>query len=93
MGVKGMIGAFKMERKVTRIGNSLGVTMTEAFKKLGIEHGDQVKIEINEQNGEIVIRKKRKHVEIPEGVDPTFFESLAKGMNEYDKTLKGLKDR
>jgi antitoxin MazE len=88
-----MIGDIKMERKVTRIGNSLGVTLTEAFKKLGIEHGDDVKIEINEQSGEIVIRKKRKHVEVPEGMDSNFFESLAKGMNQYDKTLKGLKDR
>jgi antitoxin MazE len=88
-----MMGALSMERKVTRIGNSLGVTMTEALKKLGIEYGDEVKIEIKEDTGEIVIRKKRQHVEIPEGVDPNFFESLTKGMNEYDKTLKGLKDR
>lgn len=84
-----MIG---VERKVTKFGNSLGITMTEALKQIGLELGDTVQINVNETNGEIVIRKANK-VTLPEGISTDFLETLTLVMNRYDDTLKGLKDR
>ncbi|MFC5714405.1 AbrB/MazE/SpoVT family DNA-binding domain-containing protein [Thalassorhabdus alkalitolerans] len=80
-----------MERKVTKIGNSLGVTFpTELLKRLGVTHGDDVFIE--EQDGAIVIRKSQK-VQLPKGVSDDFFDTLDKNMKQYDETMKGLVDR
>jgi putative addiction module antidote len=80
-----------MERKVTKIGNSLGVTFpTELLKRLGVKQGDGVFIE--EQDGAIVIRKSQK-VQLPKGVSTDFFDVLDKNMKQYDETIKGLVDR
>ncbi|WP_332633601.1 AbrB/MazE/SpoVT family DNA-binding domain-containing protein [Halalkalibacter flavus] len=80
-----------MERKVTKIGNSLGVTFpAELLKRLGVAHGDDVFIE--EQDGAIVIRKSQK-VQLPKGVSDDFFDILDKNMKQYDETIKGLVDR
>lgn len=81
-----------MERKVAKFGNSLGITMTEAFKRIGVELGDSVQIDVREQDGEIVIRKANK-VSLPAGISPDFMETLSQVMEEYNETLKGLKDR
>lgn len=81
-----------MERKVSRFGNSLGITMTDALKQVGLDLGDIVTIDIREAEGEIVIKKVNK-VSLPEGIGPDFMESLSKVMKNYDETLKGLKDR
>jgi antitoxin component of MazEF toxin-antitoxin module len=82
----------EMERKVTKFGNSLGITMTEALKQVGLELGDMVQIDVKEADGEIVIRKAHK-VSLPAGISTEFLETLSNVMNEYDETLKGLKDR
>jgi antitoxin MazE len=37
----------EMERKVSKFGNSLGITMTDALKQLGIEAGDTVSIDVH----------------------------------------------
>jgi antitoxin MazE len=80
-----------MERKVTKIGNSLGVTFpTELLKRLGLSQGDDVFIE--EQGDAIVIRKSQK-VQLPKGVSNDFFDILDKNMKQYDETIKGLVDR
>ena len=79
-----------MERKVTKIGNSLGVTMTEALKRLGINCGDTVNVDVRDD--EIVI-KKSQYVTLPEGISSDFLDTLHSVMDEYDETLKGLKDR
>lgn len=79
-----------MERKVTKFGNSLGITMTDAFKRLGINHGDTVKISV--EGDEIVIKKSNK-VELPAGISDDFMEKLGEVIGQYDETLKGLKDR
>lgn len=81
-----------MERKVTKFGNSLGITMTEAFKQIGLELGDAVHIVVNEENGEIILRKANK-VSLPAGISPEFIETLSSVMERYEDTLKGLKDR
>lgn len=81
-----------MERKVTKFGNSLGITMTDALKQIGLEQGDTVQIDVNQDQGEIVIKKANK-VALPEGISNDFFDQLSEVMSEYDQTLKGLKDR
>lgn len=81
-----------MERKVTKFGNSLGITMTEALKQVGLDLGDTVQIEVNQASGEIVIKKANK-VSLPDGISPDFLDSLTEVIHEYDQTLKGLKDR
>jgi antitoxin MazE len=81
-----------MERKVTKFGNSLGITMTEALKQIGLDVGDTVHIDIKETDGEIIIRKANK-VELPAGIGADFLETLSQVMEQYDDTLKGLKDR
>jgi antitoxin MazE len=82
----------EMERKVTKFGNSLGITMTEALKQIGLELGDIVSIDVKEGSEEIVIRKVQK-VSLPAGISPDFLETLSQAMHEYDDTLKSLKDR
>ncbi|BCG59372.1 AbrB/MazE/SpoVT family DNA-binding domain-containing protein [Paenibacillus sp. URB8-2] len=81
-----------MERKVTKFGNSLGITMTDALKQIGLELGDTVQIDVNQANGEIIIKKAHK-IHLPEGISPDFFENLNDVIHEYDRTLKELKDR
>ncbi|WP_260511177.1 MULTISPECIES: AbrB/MazE/SpoVT family DNA-binding domain-containing protein [Paenibacillus] len=81
-----------MERKVTKFGNSLGITMTEAFKQIGLEQGDMVQVEVDQTSGEIIIKKSVK-VNLPNGISNDFMDTLASVMDEYDRTLKGLKDR
>lgn len=81
----------EMERKVTRIGNSYGITFPNALlKRLGLSHGDHVYIE--ERDGEIVIRKSRK-VQLPKGISPDFFDVLERNVNKHEETIKGLVDR
>lgn len=87
-----MAKGIEMERKVTKFGNSLGITMTEALKQVGLGLGDMVQIDVKEADGEIVIRKAHK-VSLPAGISTEFLETLSNVMNEYDETLKGLKDR
>ncbi|WP_194540539.1 AbrB/MazE/SpoVT family DNA-binding domain-containing protein [Paenibacillus sp. JZ16] len=82
----------EMERKVTKFGNSLGITMTDALKQIGLDLGDTVQIDVNQTNGEIIIKKANK-VSLPDGVSPDFLDTLSEIMSEYDQTLKGLKDR
>ncbi|WP_366291098.1 AbrB family transcriptional regulator [Paenibacillus sp. AN1007] len=82
----------EMERKVTKFGNSLGITMTEAFKQIGLEQGDMVLVEVDQTSGEIIIKKSVK-VNLPNGISNDFMDTLASVMDEYNQTLKGLKDR
>ncbi|KLU60997.1 hypothetical protein CEB3_c25670 [Peptococcaceae bacterium CEB3] len=84
------MGRVAMERKVTKIGNSLGVTMTDALKQLGLKNGDTVTVDVRDD--EIVIRKSQ-YVPLPEGIGPDFFDVLNSVMDQYHETLQGLKDR
>ncbi|WP_259391712.1 hypothetical protein [Paenibacillus thiaminolyticus] len=49
-----------MERKVAKFGNSLGITMTDALKQIGLEQGDTVSIDVNQSSEEITIKKANK---------------------------------
>lgn len=79
------------ERKVTKIGNSLGVTLpTELLRQVGFAQGDDVQVEI--KDGKIVLRKKEQ-VKLPEGVDTEFMDILNDVIKEHDKAFKGLVNR
>lgn len=82
----------EMERKVTKFGNSLGITMTDALKQIGLDLGDTVQIDVHPLSGEIVIKKSNK-VTLPAGISEDFMDCLSEVIHEYDQTLKGLKDR
>lgn len=81
-----------MERKVLKLGNSLGITMTDALKQIGLDVGDSVQIDVSEKNGESIIKKLNK-VSLPTGISDDFLDTLNQVMQDYDETLKGLKDR
>jgi antitoxin MazE len=81
----------KVERKVTKIGNSLGVTFpAEVLKHLGVTQGDEVSFEF--ADGQITIKKK-VNVSLPKGIDEEFLEQMNDMINEYDETFKGLVNR
>lgn len=81
----------QFERKVTKIGNNIGITLPiELLKQVGLEQGDDVQIEV--KDGKIVLRKKEK-VMLPEGVDDEFMNILNDVINEHDKAFKGLVNR
>lgn len=81
-----------MERKVGKFGNSLGITMTDALKQIGLSQGDSVLIDVNQNTGEIIIKKSNK-VSLPDGISEDFMDTLTSVIEEYDQTLKNLKDR
>ncbi|TJY40667.1 AbrB family transcriptional regulator [Cohnella pontilimi] len=87
-----MTEVMKMERKVAKFGNSLGITMTEALKQIGLDSGDTVVVDVRSNSDEIVIRKANK-VTLPPGISADFLKTLSDVMVQYDETLKGLKDR
>lgn len=81
-----------MERKVGKFGNSLGITMTDALKQIGLNQGDSVLIDVNQNTGEIIIKKSNK-VSLPDGISEDFMDTLSNVIDEYDQTLQNLKDR
>lgn len=87
----GAIQVKRVHRKVTRIGNSLGVTLNrELLNKIHVDLGDELEIIVKENEGEIVLRKAAT---LPEGIDPQFFETFDEMMQQYHETIEGLKDR
>lgn len=81
----------ELERKITRIGKSYGVTIPlDLLKELDIDLGDMV--QLTNEDGKILLRKSRR-VTLPEGISPDFFDVLKETTEKYDETLKGLVDR
>jgi antitoxin MazE len=53
-------GGGLMERKITRIGNSLGIRLpAEILKDIQLDEGDTVELELRKDKGEIVLRNKK----------------------------------
>lgn len=49
-----------MEKKIIRIGNSLGVSIPSVMlKEIELEEGDVVEIELRKDKGEIILRNKK----------------------------------
>ncbi|WP_141261151.1 AbrB family transcriptional regulator [Brevibacillus reuszeri] len=68
------------ERKVIKIGTSLGVSITEQLKLIGAEYGDALSVEVNE-NKEIVIKKLHK-IELPD--DPKLLAEIQKMIERHN---------
>lgn len=81
-----------MERRITQIGNSLGLTLpSETLKALNVKKGDQVQVEL--VNNQVIIRKVPQMIELPNGVPADFFDLLEEEMEAHHEALKGLVDR
>jgi len=81
----------ELERKITKIGKSYGVTIPlELLKEHGIDPGDMV--QISSHNGEISLQKSRK-VDIPKRISSDFFEVLEETTTQHGEALKRLVDR
>ncbi|WP_028777744.1 AbrB/MazE/SpoVT family DNA-binding domain-containing protein [Shimazuella kribbensis] len=83
----------EVERKVTKIGNSLGVTLpAEILKHLHVKQGDEVIFYLEEGK---VSFKKRPAVNIEgfEDIDQEFLEGMKKLFDNYDDTLRNLVKR
>jgi antitoxin MazE len=79
------------DRKITKIGNSFGITLPlELLKQVGLAQGDDVQIEV--KDGKIILRKKEV-LHLPEGVDAHFMDILNDVIREHDKAFKGLVNR
>ncbi|MEN2768901.1 AbrB/MazE/SpoVT family DNA-binding domain-containing protein [Ornithinibacillus xuwenensis] len=79
------------ERKITKIGNSYGITIPkEMLKEAGISYGDNIQIE--QKNGEIILRKKEE-IKLPNGISTDFFEVLERNTNKHEETIRELVDR
>lgn len=80
------------ERRIIKIGNSLGLTLpNDALKALNVKKGDEVQVEL--VGNQIVIKKIPKMIPLPEGVPADFFNVLEEEMEEYHEALKGLVNR
>ena len=79
------------ERKITKIGNSYGITLAqELLREAGIDYGDRVEIE--KVDDKIYIQKK-KNMKIPKGLSSDFFEVLEINTEKHEETLRDLIDR
>lgn len=79
------------ERKVTKIGNSYGLTFPkELLKEAGISYGDDIQLDL--QDGKIVLHKK-EDIKLPEGISPDFFEVLERNTRKHKETIQDLVDR
>lgn len=80
------------KRRITKIGNSLGLTLpTDALKAMHVEKGDEVQVEL--VGNQIIIKKVPKMIELPEGVPADFFDVLEEEMEAHHEALKGLVNR
>jgi antitoxin MazE len=49
-----------MEKKIRRIGNSLGINLpAEMLKEIQLNEGDIVEVELRKEKGEIILRNKK----------------------------------
>lgn len=80
----------KMLRKVLRTGNSMVVPLPrEALDYLKIREGAEVEIELDRENGQVILRP----VEIPLailGVDEDFAHQVAEFIERYRPALEAL---
>ncbi|OXT15245.1 hypothetical protein B9K06_22300 [Bacillus sp. OG2] len=81
-----------VERKVTSVGNSLGVTFpAEVLDHLKLKKGDKIAFDL--EDGSVKIQKARKAPSLPKGIDAEFLEMMGEMIEEYDETFKGLAKR
>lgn len=78
------------ERRLTNIGNSIGLTIPhEILKEINLKNGDDVYIEL--KGSEIIIKKKL--TKLPFGISEDFYSILESTMKQYDETIKALREK
>lgn len=78
-----------MLRKIFKTGNSAVVSLPKnALEQLGVEEGDDVQVELDEQNHQIVIRP----VELPVAgiIDEVFAQQVSDFIKKYRPALEAL---
>lgn len=81
----------KHERKITKIGNSYGITFPKEFlKEAGLSYGDHVEMELKEGN---IILHKKEETALPEGISSDFFKVLERNTKKHKETIEELVDR
>ncbi|MFD2616405.1 AbrB/MazE/SpoVT family DNA-binding domain-containing protein [Terrilactibacillus laevilacticus] len=83
-----------MERKITKVGNSLGITLpSEVLKHLNADQGDEIKF-VLESDGKVTFKKSQNlNFDGLEGIDQEFLDGVKDLFDKYDYTLKNLVDR
>lgn len=81
----------KYERKITKIGNSYGITLPKTLlKEANISYGDNVTVEV--RDGKILVQREEE-IKLPDGVDNEFMELLTDVIKEHETAFKGLVER
>ena len=81
----------KYERKLTKIGNSYGITLPKTLlKEANISYGDNVTVEV--KDGKILVQREEE-IKLPDGVDNEFMELLTDVIKEHETAFKGLVER
>ncbi|GIN69911.1 hypothetical protein J14TS2_03860 [Bacillus sp. J14TS2] len=84
----------QVERKITKIGNSLGVTLPpEVLKHLKAQQGDGIKFEFEEDGSVSVKKSKDLNVDVLTDIDQDFLDGLQDLFENYDDTLRNLANR
>jgi antitoxin MazE len=79
-----------MRRKICAIGNSRGVSLPpEILEKLKLAVGSEVDVQVDEEQGRIVIEPVRSAT-YPEGVDAEFAAQVSDFIEQYRPALKKL---
>jgi len=77
-----------MTRKIFKTGNSLVVSLPrEAIEALGVEEGSQVELDIDAEQGRVVIQPRRYPAR---GVDQEFARQVSEFIEEYRPALEKL---
>ncbi|MCD8511720.1 MAG: AbrB/MazE/SpoVT family DNA-binding domain-containing protein [Bacillus sp. (in: Bacteria)] len=77
----------QFERKVTKIGNSFGITLpAELLREVGLSQGDDVQVEV--KDGKIILRKKEQ-INFLKVLMPNSWISLMRLLKNMIKHLKG----
>lgn len=83
----------QVERKVTKIGNSLGITLpAEVLAHLNVKQGDEVIFHL--EKGKVSFKKRPVvNMEGFEDIDQEFLEGMKELFGNYDDTLRNLANR
>ena len=75
------------ERRITKIGNSLGLTLpNDVLKAMNVKKGNEVQVELVDD--QIVIKKIPKMIPLPDGVPADFFDRLEEEMEAHQSSVK-----
>jgi antitoxin component of MazEF toxin-antitoxin module len=78
-----------MKKKIIKVGNSLAITLPVDFvKKVGLQAGNEVSIEVNPEAGMLLLKDKSK--DNTASLSPEFFEWLEATSKENKELIKEL---